>query len=385
MSASWLERRLLVIVGTGGVGKTTVSAALALAAARRGKRALVVTIDPARRLADALGLATLGQEVHEVEQDRVAPGALSATMLDTKRTFDELVERYAPDAEVAARIFRNPIYQQLSDALAGSREYSALEKLHQLNRENRWDLIVLDTPPAGHALEFLDAPRRLAAFLESPLLRLLFGPALAVGRTGFRVFRAGSDALFAAIERITGMEFLRMVSEFLLALESMWGGVARRARDVEELLRRPECGFLLVAGPDPVQERRAEQFLARLGQERIHLAGLVLNRVREWPAEGPSPRLGPAERDSLEGELRSALASGAGVPDPDSLARELADLACRFAALACRDEESRSHWRTHPAAGEIPVRAVPLLPAPLGAFDTLELVASHLLEERANV
>ena len=176
--AQWLERRVLVCVGTGGVGKTTVSAAIALEGARRGLRALVLTIDPARRLSDALGIGPLGPKPRRVPRKALlsagidSDGSLDAMMLDPKRTFDELVERYAPDARTKEEIYANPIYQNLTDALGGSREYSAMEQLHQLHQAGSYDLIVVDTPPARHALEFLDAPRRLIGFLDSKVLVL---------------------------------------------------------------------------------------------------------------------------------------------------------------------------------------------------------------------
>ncbi len=185
---SWLDLRVLVTVGTGGVGKTTVSAALGLEAARRGKRVLVLTIDPAKRLADALGISELSHEPRELELPVAGGGSLAAMVLDTKRTFDELVMRFSPDVESRERILANPIYRNLTDTLAGSREYSAMAKLYQLYSDGDYDLIVLDTPPAKHALDFLETPRRLQGFLDSGFLKVLLHPAAAIGRTGFRLF-----------------------------------------------------------------------------------------------------------------------------------------------------------------------------------------------------
>jgi len=232
--AGWLDCRVLVTVGTGGVGKTTVAAALGLAGARAGKSVLVMTIDPARRLADALGTGALDHVPREVPRERLSEagvageGKLAAMMLDTKRTFDELVERFAADPASRERIFANPIYRNLTDALGGSREYSAMEKLRQVHAEGGYDLIVLDTPPASHALDFLDAPRRLAGFLESQLLTTLLHPAAVVGRASLRLFRSGSELVLRGLERITGLEFLTAISEFLLAFEEMLGGFSAR-------------------------------------------------------------------------------------------------------------------------------------------------------------
>ena len=385
--ASWLDRRMLVTVGTGGVGKTTVAAALALAAARRGKRALVVTIDPAQRLADALGTGPLDHREREISREHLeragidTTGSLAAMMLDTKRTFDELVERYAPDPELASQIYANPIYRNLTDALAGSREYSAMEKLYQLRTEAKYDLIVLDTPPAAHALEFLDAPRRLTRFLDSQILRLLFRPAIALGRTSFRLFRRGSDALLHVMERITGMEFLRTVSEFLLLFESLWGGVATRAREIERLLREPDCGFVLVAGPDPVQARRAEEFRSRLEEEGIHLAGVVLNRVRSWPGASPIPEF----TDEACARLARALAETDPDFDPETAARGLVDVLARFASLARRDRAMDAQLRRSISIDPQDVRVIPLFAEDVHALDALDRMASHLVPEPTGV
>ena len=387
MNREWLERRILVTVGTGGVGKTTVAAALGLAAARHGKRALVLTIDPARRLADALGVDGLDHEEREIPGERLRAagvslsGSLSAMMLDTKRTFDELVERYAPDAEAIEQIFANPIYRNLTDALAGSREYSAMEKLYQLQQEGKYDLIVLDTPPASQALDFLDAPRRLTGFLDSPILRLLFRPALAMGRTGFRLFRFGSNALMQVMERLTGIEFLRVVSEFLLVFESLWEGVAARAREIERLLRDPRCGFVLVVGPDPVQARRAEEFEARLAGEGIHLVGAVLNRVRAWPGESEVSDLPIVDRGLLASRLAEVLAANDPPFDAAQAASELVDVVGRYAELARRDRALHERLRaTLPlAAGQ--VCAIPLFSEDVHGLDGLDRMSRWLIPE----
>ena len=382
---NWLERRILVTVGTGGVGKTTIAAALGLAAARSGRRALVLTIDPARRLADALGVEALDHQVREVPRALLraagvdGAGTLSAMMLDTKRTFDELVAEYAPDPEVEAQILANPIYRHLTDALAGSREYSAMEKLYQLYSQDEYDLIVLDTPPASHALDFLDAPRRLTGFLDSQLLRLLFRPAIAMGRTGFRLFRFGTGAVLQVMERVTGMEFLRMVSEFLLAFESLWAGMSARAREIERLLREPGCGFVLVIGPDPIQARRAEEFRARLDDEGIHLAGAVLNRVHAWPGGGSIPTLATGERAGLCADLARDLN---GAPfDPELAARELVETVARYADLARRDLEVGRRVRQSLPLAQADVREVPLFAQDVRALDALGQMAERLCPE----
>ncbi len=381
MSATdWLERRILITVGTGGVGKTTVGAALGLAAARRGKRALVLTIDPARRLADALGVGELGNEARDIPRARLraagvrGEGSLAAMMLDTKRTFDELLEQYITEDEARERILDNPIYRNLTDALAGSREYSAMEKLYQIHSEGKYDLIVLDTPPAAHALDFLDAPRGLTGFLDSQILRLLFRPALAMGRTGFRLFRFGSNMVLPVIERVTGMEFLTVVSEFLLAFESLWDGIATRAREIDRVLHDPACGFVLVVGPDPVQTRRAEEFWARLDRERIHLVGLVLNRVRAWPGGGAPPTFAPDDLASARAVLERAL----GGERWAATAEGIVDAVERWAALARRDRALREHLAEVMPLDADDVREVPLFPEDVHALDALGRMSDHL-------
>ncbi len=392
MSArDWLGRRVLVTVGTGGVGKTTVSAALALEAARRGKRALVLTIDPARRLADALGLRELGHDAQEIPHELLRAagaaegGSLAAMMLDTKRTFDELVARYAPDEAAIERIHANRIYQNLTDALAGSREYSAMERLHQLASQGDYDLIVLDTPPAAHALDFLEAPRRLTSLLDSQILKLLFAPALALGRTGFRLFQMGSSLVLPLLERITGMEFLRVLSEFLLAFESMLEGFTTRAREIEALLRSPECGFVLVAGPDPVQARRAQEFWRRLETEQIHLVGLVANRVHLWPGGGPPPPLDDATRAAGTASLAKALAESETDVPPDfdwaAAAGEVAEAAQRFAASARRDAGVLGEFIASLPLDRRDARVIPLFAEDVHALEALRRMGKHVFDE----
>jgi anion-transporting ArsA/GET3 family ATPase len=376
----WLSRRVLVCVGTGGVGKTTVSAALALEAARRGRRALVLTIDPARRLADALGVETLDDQERPVATDLLARsgGSLSAMMLDTKRTFDEIVSRYAPDPQTLERIFANPIYQNLTDALAGSREFSAVERLHQLHVSDRYDLIVLDTPPARHALEFLDAPRRLTGLLDAQLLRLMFRPAAAMGRTGFRLFRLGSSTVLRTIERISGFEFLTAVSEFLLAFESMLDGFHARARATEALLRSPDCGFILVAGPAAGQTRRTEGLSERLGAERVHLIGLVLNRVWAWPGGGDPPERDPARDEATVRWLAEELHAGCGEIDAKAAARRLVELAQRQATLAQRSAEVTARLRAALPLDSQSVGMIPLFADDVHSLDGLSRMGEHI-------
>src|SRR5436190_9006835 len=246
-------KRVVICAGSGGVGKTTCSAAIALGLAARGARVAVVTIDPARRLADALGVEELGNEPHLVEPSRFAGhgievrGELWAMMLDAKRTFDELIDRLAPDRGTRDDVLGNRIYQQLSTAVAGSQEFTAVAKLYDLVRSERYDVVVLDTPPSRNALDFLDAPDRLTNFFEGRALRAFLAP------TGFaaRVMGRGSGMVFGVLKRLTGVDLLRDVSTFLRALGGLMDDFRERAKAVKAVLSDPSTTFLVVTSPEP--------------------------------------------------------------------------------------------------------------------------------------
>src|SRR5512143_750067 len=246
-------KRIAVCVGPGGVGKTTLAAAVALQRALEGGRGLVCTIDPARRLANALGLEALGNVEshvpdHKFREAGLAPrGQLFAMMLDVKRTWDDLVARHAPDRARPGRIYQNRLYQQLSGALAGSQEFMAMEKLYELATERDYDLVVLDTPPTAHALDFLDAPDRILDFLGNETARALLLPALSAGKLGLRVFQLGGAYVARTLARFTGGEVLNDLSDLLQGFHGMYEGFERRAGVVRALLARPDVGFVLVS------------------------------------------------------------------------------------------------------------------------------------------
>jgi anion-transporting ArsA/GET3 family ATPase len=271
-----LERKeVCVCAGSGGVGKTTVSAAIALGMAARGKKVAVLTIDPARRLANSLGLPELGNEETRVDVD--VPGELWAMMLDAKRTFDDLVEWHAPDEQTRDAVLGNRIYQELSNAVAGSQEYMAMEKLHELHQEGRYDLLVLDTPPTRHALDFLDAPRRLSAFIDSRALQLFTVP----GRLGLRIVGRGTGLVFSVLQRATGIDLLQDLSEFFRSFGDMAEGFRERAERVSALLADRRSAFLLVTSPAPDAIEDAVFFHRRLLDADLPFAGAVVNRVHE--------------------------------------------------------------------------------------------------------
>jgi anion-transporting ArsA/GET3 family ATPase len=289
-------RRILVACGSGGVGKTTAAAALALRAARSGRRVLVCTIDPSRRLGTSLGLNQLSGRPRPIDLSRLSPfpargGALWAMVLDVKSTFDALVARYTPDAAARDRILGNRFYRHVSAALAGSHEYMAMEKLLELSEDERWDLVVLDTPPTRHALDFLEAPDRLMDFLDTSVLRWFLRPYFVAGRLTVKVAtRTGAIALRLA-DRFLGLQFLQDLSEFFLAFESMYDGFKERAARVHALLRESSSGFVLVAGPSPLALEEALYFHRRLTEKGMPFVAFVVNRVHADPAlEVPSRR-----------------------------------------------------------------------------------------------
>jgi len=270
--------KVLVCCGSGGVGKTTTSAALAVRAAEHGRRAVVLTIDPAKRLAQALGLERLANEPGRVEA--VGPGELHAMMLDMRRTFDEMVQAHAtPDR--AEAIMANPFYQTISSSFSGTQEYMAMEKLGQLVAGGEWDLIVVDTPPSRSALDFLDAPQRMSTFLDGRMIRLLSAP----GRGIMRVVGVGFTLFAKAVSSIIGGQMLTDASAFVQAFDSVFGGFRERAEATYQLLRSPGTAFVVVAAPEPDALREAAYFVDRLSTDGMPLAGLVLNRTHPVFAE----------------------------------------------------------------------------------------------------
>jgi anion-transporting ArsA/GET3 family ATPase len=301
-------KRVCVCAGAGGVGKTTTSAAIALGMAARGKKVAVVTIDPAQRLANALGLKELENEPRRVDPKRLQStgglelsGELWAMMLDPKRTFDELIDRVAPDPARAAEIKANRVYVELSTAVAGSQEFTAVAKLYDLNREDDFDLLVLDTPPSRNALDFLDAPGRLNSFLEGRALRAFIRP------TGFgmRVLGRGATPLLAGLRRITGIDLLADLSTFFGLLGGMTEDFSARARQVQEMLTSPSTAFLLVtsAQAEPIEE--AIWFRRTIEQSGMPFAGVIVNRVHH-------DMLGEAEPADLGATLASELGAELG-------------------------------------------------------------------------
>jgi anion-transporting ArsA/GET3 family ATPase len=323
------DRKICICAGSGGVGKTTTSAAIAAGLASRGQKVAVLTIDPAKRLADSLGLKELENEPRLVDRslfERTGVemrGELWAMMLDAKATFDEVVRRHAPDAETRDRILKNRIYRQISNALAGSQEYMAMEKLFEIHQEGRYDFLVLDTPPSRDALDFLDAPKRLTQFIEGRGMAMFMKP------TGFatRVVGRGSSMAFGVLKRITGIDLLADLGEFFQAFSGMVDGFRERAKRVSELLSDPATSFMIVCGPqgEPISE--AVYFHRKLVEAKLPVGGVIVNKVH-YQADAE------AEGEALD-DLRELF--------DDALAERVASNFADYQALAQRDARNVDH------------------------------------------
>jgi anion-transporting ArsA/GET3 family ATPase len=301
---------IIVCCGAGGVGKTTTAAALALRAAEQGRNVCVLTIDPARRLAQSMGLTELDNTPRKVQGiDTSAGGRLDAMMLDMKRTFDDIVLTHSDQARAEA-IFANPFYVSLSSSFSGTQEYMAMEKLGQLKAEGSWDLIVVDTPPSRSALDFLDAPQRLGRFLDGRMIRLLTAPVRAGGRAYMKVFTMGMKVFTDVLTRILGAQALKDLSLFVTSLEAMFGGFRERADQTYQLLKESGTSFVVVAVPERDALREAAYFVERLETDHMPLAGLVLNRVHSSAAPGLSVERSLAAAQALEATGAEPLTAG---------------------------------------------------------------------------
>lgn len=314
--------RTVVFCGSGGVGKTTVAAATALHAAQTGRRVLALTIDPARRLANALGLSELDDEPRPLPDEHLEKaglrldGSLEAMMLDPKRAMDRLVEKYALNENMKKVIFSNPVYIHGSEILIGSPEYLAMERLYELHGQDRYDLIILDTPPTKHALDFLSAPSRMVNFLEdNRLLKALLQPGYSAGKLGMRAFQLGTSVLLKAIERVTGSGFIQAGIDFLTAFEGMFAGFHDRARHVNTILRDDRTAFVVVASPRQTSIQEALYFYENLAAQSILCSGFILNRVHEDLIGDPEKQPNLAR---LYGEwsARMEVTPGKGLPSP---------------------------------------------------------------------
>ncbi len=361
-------KHVCVCGGSGGVGKTTTSAVIALGMAAQGAKVAVVTIDPARRLANALGLQELENEPRQVEPNRLADsgleieGELWAMMLDPKRTFDELIERIAPTPERAEEVKANRVYSELSTAVSGSQEFTAVAKLYDLEREGDFDLLVLDTPPSRNAMDFLDAPGRLTSFLEGRALKAFLRP------TGFgmRVLGRGAAPVLSGLRKVTGVDLITDLSTFFALLGDMTRDFSLRAQQVDEMLHAPTTAFMLVtsAQTEPIEE--AVWFARTLEESELPLAGIVVNRMHH-------DLLGGAEPGDLAAELAAIL-------DPE-LAARVAENFADYHVLARRDERNVARLRTE--LEHQPLLLVPHLDDDVHDIDGLLRVHRYLFASEA--
>ncbi|GAB3869063.1 ArsA family ATPase [Kibdelosporangium lantanae] len=356
--------RVIVCCGSGGVGKTTTAAALAVRAAERGRRTVVLTIDPARRLAQALGLPELDNQPREVVVDGFEPaGELAAMMLDMRRTFDDMVHAHA-GPERAKEVLANPFYRTISTSFSGTQEYMAMEKLGQLAAEGTWDLIIVDTPPSRSALDFLDAPQRLSQALDGRMIRLLAGPAKA-GGWGLRKIVSTGFSLFAkAVSTIVGGQLLADASAFVQAFDSMFGGFRERADRTYELLRSGGTAFVVVAAPEPDALREASYFVERLSAESMPLAGLVVNRTHPVLATGLAGPKALAAAEALERRGDAPLAA--------AVLRLHAD------RVSVADRERRLVARFTRAHAGVAVARVPAMPSDVHDLTGLRQIGEQL-------
>jgi anion-transporting ArsA/GET3 family ATPase len=358
--------RVLVCCGSGGVGKTTTAAALALRAAERGRSVVVLTIDPARRLAQSLGLTELDNDPRPVVGVD-GSGSLDAMMLDMKRTFDEFVESNA-DAERAATIIANPFYQSLSSSFAGTQEYMAMEKLGQLRArsesEGRWDLVIVDTPPSRSALDFLDAPRRLGSFLDGRFLRILAAPAKAGGRAYMKVISAGFGVFTNVLSRVIGGQVLTDIQTFVGSVDTLFGGFRQRADETYHMLQAPDTAFLVVAAPERDALREASYFVERLTEDEMPLAGLAINRAS------------PAPLTDLSADEAVAAAARLGRTSSEATTAGLLRLHADRVRMVEREAHLRERWATaHP---EVETTVVPALATDVHDLDGLRRIGDLL-------
>jgi anion-transporting ArsA/GET3 family ATPase len=341
------SKEIVIACGSGGVGKTTTAAAAAtMAAVRHGGKVLVVTVDPARRLANALGLEGFGNVEKRVDPDAfksagVRPrGELWAAMLDTKQSWDDLVRRHAPDRETSGRILSNPLYQNISGKFIQSHDYIAMERLYEIHSEGNFDLIVVDTPPTRNAMDFIEAPRRMADFFSSRLLRLLIAPYQS------RLVNMASRPFYQVADRVLGSQFLEDIAEFFILFQTMYGGFVERANAVERLLRDRRTTFVVVSTLEAAPVKEAEFFIEVLSSKRFHLGALILNKVlpEYLLDEAAEQRAARFCDDAVELAKLDGLAESLHT-DQEQLARVLAEVGANFRnfAVVARREAGLRH------------------------------------------
>ena len=379
LSAILDQHRVVVCVGSGGVGKTTTAAALAVHAAQRGRRVLCLTIDPAKRLANSLGLDEMRTEQQVVpvglfeRHGLTIDGHLSAMMLDTKQTFDDLVSRHSSSPQIRDRILENRLYQYMSRSLAGTSEYMAMEKLHSVRRDDMWDLIILDTPPTANALDFLDAPERMVGLVDSPAMRWFMQAFESTGKLSLNLVGKSAALLLKGLGKLTGGEFLTHMAEFVTDLNDLFGGFRERAREVSAAMRGPEVAFVLVTSPSPLAIEEALFFHQRLSEAAMRVSGVVVNGVYLDPGESPGTTTNLA-KDLGQHLAESAVTKEQAMRWIHRLRRALDDE--RKRADADRQQAERLRQRV----GDTPYVEVPAMETDVHDLTALATVGSYLVE-----
>ena len=368
---------VIICAGSGGVGKTTISAALAMAiAASKDKRVLVLTVDPAKRLATAMGLRGIGTDPVEIPRSRLRAaglpprGQVVAAQLDMKSAWDRLIERVAPDERTAKRILENRFYQRISDAFVGSQEYAAMEALYELHEAGEYDCLVVDTPPSRNALDFLEAPNRLSDYVGARLLSWLAGPS----GIGFRAMNFAATPFVRLADRLLGGDVLAEVSDFVRQLQQLYGGVQRRARDVYRLLRSPKVGFVVVTSLDPGPFAEAEFFCTKLREFSMPLRAIVVNRVLPDSLRSTAAATAAATLQE-DPKVAAWLSSELGERVTADAVRTIGSVFTMFHALAQRDARQLARLER---LGDVPVSRIPLFTDDVGELDGLVRIAGLL-------
>lgn len=370
------SNRVMVCTGAGGVGKTTTAAAMALRAAEYGRTVAVLTIDPAKRLAQALGIDELGNAPQQVPLPSDAPGELWAMMLDMRRTFDEMVVQYS-GPERAQAILDNHFYQTVTTSLAGTQEYMAMEKLGQLLGEDRWDLVVVDTPPSRNALDFLDAPKRLGSFMDSRLWRLLLGPGRGIGK----LVTGAVGLAMKALSTVLGSQMLSDAAAFVQSLDATFGGFREKADRTYELLQRRGTQFVVVSTPEPDALREASFFVDRLSSERMPLAGLILNRTHPTLCTLSTDRA-IAGIEVLEDPGQRTGDTGTPTDNPEALAAAVLRIHIDRSLIAKREVRLLSRFTG--ANPHVATIGAPSLPFDISDLEALGVVADQLTPSRSD-
>lgn len=382
LEALLATKEIVVFCGSGGVGKTSMAAAAGLAAAARlGGKVLVVTVDPAKRLADALGVDAIGNIERRVPDDAFARagleprGELYAAMLDTKQSWDALVLRHAPDEETAYRILDNRLYEGLTSRFVQSHDYVAMERLFEIHHAGKYDLIIVDTPPTRNALDFLDAPARMAEFFGGRLLRWLTAPYRVGGRRGARMLTIASRPFYQVADRLLGSQFLQDIAEFFLSFQSMYDGFVERSRAVDQLLHDKRTTFAVVTTLEDAPLREGERFCDELVRRKFHLGALVLNKTLPQDLFSSS---GATAAKKLRRDSAAVASTLDGIADVDGAARVLATIGEsfeNFAVVASREAELRKELVHRPDV----VVDVPTFADEISDFSGLARIASYLM------